>query len=51
MMQQFHPKLSVLQKKKQELQKQELLHAIETSPRSYVEIIEFISGKKDPDEE
>jgi hypothetical protein len=42
--------LSVLQKK-QELQKQELLHAIETSPRSYEEIIEFISGKKDPDEE
>jgi len=42
--------LSVLQKK-QELQKQELLHAIETSPQSYEEIIEFISRKKDPDEE
>ena len=43
--------LSVLQKKKQELQKQELLHAIETSPRSYEEIIEFLSGKKGQDEE
>ena len=43
--------LSVLQKKKQELQRQELLQAIETSPRSYEEIIEFLSGKKDPDEE
>ena len=38
-------------KKKQELQKQELLHAIETSPRSYEEIMAFLSGKKDPDEE
>ena len=43
--------LSILQKKKQELQKQELLHAIETSPRSYEEIMTFLSGKKDPDEE
>ena len=43
--------LSILQKKKQELQKQELLHAIETSPRSYEEIMAFLSGKKDPDEE
>ena len=43
--------LSILQKKKQELQKQELLHAIETSPRSYEEIMEFLSGKKEPDEE
>ena len=39
--------LSILQKKKQELQKQELLHAIETSPRSYEEIMAFLSGKKD----
>ena len=38
--------LSILQKKKQEL-----LHAIETSPRSYEEIMAFLSGKKDPDEE
>ena len=43
--------LSILQKKKQELQKQELLHAIESSPRSYEEIMAFLSGKKDPDEE
>ena len=43
--------LSILRKKKQELQKQELLHAIETSPRSYEEIMAFLSGKKDPDEE
>lgn len=43
--------LNVLQKKKQELQKQELLHAIETSPRSYEEIIEFFAGKKGPDEQ
>lgn len=43
--------LSILQKKKQELQKQELLHAIETSPRSYEEIMAFLSGKKDPDGE
>ncbi len=43
--------LSILQKKKQELQKQELLHAIETSPKSYEEIMAFLSGKKDPDEE
>lgn len=43
--------LSILQKKKQELQKQELLHAIETSPRSYEEIMAFLSGKKGPDEE
>ena len=43
--------LSILQKKKQELQKQELLHAIETSPRSYEEIMAFHSGKKDPDDE
>jgi hypothetical protein len=43
--------LSILQKKKQELQKQELLHAIETSPRSYEEIMAFLSGKKDPDDE
>ena len=43
--------LSILQKKKQELQKQELLHAIETSPRSYEEIMAFLSGKKDLDEE
>ncbi len=43
--------LSILQKKKQELQKQELLHAIESSPRSYEEIMAFLSGEKDLDEE
>lgn len=43
--------LSRLQKKQQELQKQELLKAIETSPRSYDEIIKFLAGESNPDEE
>ena len=43
--------LNKLQKKKQELQKQELLKAIEASPRSYDEIIKFLDGKSDSDEE
>lgn len=43
--------LNKLQKKKQELQKQELLKAIEASPRSYDEIIKFLAGACDPDEE
>ena len=43
--------LNKLQKKKQELQKQELLKAIEAIPRSYDEIIRFLAGKSDSDEE
>ena len=43
--------LNKLQKKKQEFQKQELLKAIEASPRSYDEIIRFLAGKSDSDEE
>ena len=43
--------LNKLQKEKQELQKQELLKAIEASPRSYDEIIRFLAGKSDSDEE
>lgn len=43
--------LNKLQKKKQELQRQELLKAIEASPRSYDEIIKFLAGESDPDEE
>ena len=33
------------------IQKQELLKAIEASPRSYDEIIRFLAGKSDSDEE
>ena len=36
--------LNKLQKKKQELQRQELLRVIEASPRSYDEIIKFLAG-------
>lgn len=43
--------LNKLQKKKQELRRQELLKAIEASPRSYDEIIKFLAGESDPDEE
>ena len=43
--------LNTLLKKKQELQKQELLKAIEASPRSYDEIMRFLSGESEPDEE
>ena len=43
--------LNKLQKKKHELQKQELLKAIEASPRSCDEIIKFLAGKSDTDEE
>ena len=43
--------LNKLLKKKQELQRQELLKAIEVSPRSYEEIIKFPAGEQDPDEE
>ena len=40
--------LNKLIKKKQELQRQELFKAIEASPRSYEEIINFLTGKQDP---
>mgnify|MGYP004564172565 CR=1 FL=1 len=43
--------LNELQKKKQELQKQELLKAIEASPLSYEEILKLLTGKENPDEE
>lgn len=43
--------LNKLIKKKQELQRQELFKAIEASPRSYEEIINFLIGKQDPDVE
>lgn len=43
--------LNKLLQKKQELQRKELLKAIETSPRSYDEIIKFLAGGPDPDEE
>lgn len=42
--------LNKLQKKKHELQKQELLKAIEESTKSYEEIMAFLTGNKDPDE-
>lgn len=43
--------LNKLQTKKRELQKQALLKAMEESPRSYEEIMAFLSGKPDPDGE
>lgn len=43
--------LNKLQKKKQELQKQERLKAIEASPLSYEEILKLLTGKENPDEE
>lgn len=43
--------LNKLQKKKQELQKQELLKAIEASPLPYEEILKILAGKANPDEE
>ena len=43
--------LNKLLQKKQELQKQELLKAIETSPRTYEEIMAFLSGQADSEEE
>lgn len=42
--------MNKLQKKKQELQKQELMKAIEASPLSYEEILKFLAGKANPDE-
>ena len=43
--------LNKLQKKKLELQKQELLKAIEESPKSYDEIMAFLAGNSDPNED
>lgn len=43
--------LNKLQKKKQELQKQEILKAIDASPLSYDEILKLLAGKSDPGEE
>lgn len=43
--------LNELLKKKREVQQQELLKVIEQSPRSYEEIMTFLSGKSDQDEE
>ena len=43
--------LNQLLKKRQELQQKELLKAIEISPRSYEEIMKFLAGEKDSDEE
>lgn len=43
--------LNKLQKKKQELQKQEILKAIDASPLSYDEILKLLAGRSNPDEE
>lgn len=43
--------LNKLQTKKRELQKQALLKAMEESPRSYEEIMAFLSENQDPDGE
>lgn len=43
--------LNRLLQKQKELQRQELLKAIETSERSYEEIMRFLSGQSDPEEE
>ncbi len=43
--------LNKLLQKKQELQRQELLKAIEASSRSFDEIIKFLAREQDPDEE
>ena len=43
--------LNRLQKKKQELQKQELLHAIEASQRTYEEIMAFLTDNAEQDGE
>lgn len=39
--------LNRLQKKKQEIRSQELLKAVETSKRSYEEIMRFLNGESD----
>ena len=43
--------LNKLQKKKRELQKQELFKAIKESSRSYDEIMAFLAGNPNQDEE
>ena len=43
--------LNNLLQKRKELQNKELLKAIEASPRSYEEIMAFLTGQSDPDEE
>ena len=43
--------LNKLQKKKLELQKQELLKAIEESTKSYEEIMVFLVGDSNPNED
>ena len=43
--------LNKLQKKKLELQKQELLKAIEESAKSYEEIMAFLVGDSNPNED
>lgn len=43
--------LNGLLKKKQDLQKQEILEAIEASPLSHDEIMRFLSGNQNTDEE
>ena len=43
--------LNQLLKKRKELQQKELLKAIETSPRSDEEIMKFLAGQTDSDEE
>ncbi|MBF0994700.1 MAG: hypothetical protein HXK86_07630 [Lachnospiraceae bacterium] len=40
-----------LLKKKQDIQKQEILKAIEASQLSHDEIMRFLAGNQDPDEE
>ncbi len=42
--------LNKLQKKKLELQRQELLKAVEESSKSYEEIMAFLTGNTDPDD-
>jgi len=43
--------LNQLQKKKQELQKQELIKAIEMSRKSYDEIMKFLNEESETDED
>jgi len=43
--------LNGLLNKRKELRQKELLKAFETSPRSYEEIMKFLAGKSESDEE
>ena len=43
--------LNQLLKKKREMQRKDIQKAFETSTRTYDEIMEFLIGKPDPDEE